>query len=851
MKPISTVTIAPSLPDELKELEALAYDLRWAWDPEAIELFRRIDRGLWEDVYHNPVRVLGSIGQERLRELTENPGFLAHLRRCVESLETYREESTWFQRTYGDPKGVCVGYFSAEFGITEALPIYSGGLGVLAGDHLKSASDLGIPLVGVGLLYQRGYFRQYLNNDGWQQEDETENDFYTLPVQPVQAGGQDVTVEVDFPDGRAAVRIWKAQVGRVPLFLLDTNLEGNPQGIRTITAQLYSGDGEMRLRQEILLGVGGFRALDALKMRPAVCHMNEGHSAFLAVERIRTAMVEGGVDFDVAREMVAAGNVFTTHTPVPAGHDVFPPSLVERYFGAVAAELGLPIQAFLDLGRQQPGNAQDGFNMTVLALRNSAFRNGVSQLHGQVSRRMCQGLWPGVPEDEIPVTSITNGIHVPSWISHGLASLHQTYLGPRLLEEPEDQSVWERVADIPPEELWRTHERRRERLVAFARRRLREQLGRRSASPVEIARADEVLDPKALTIGFARRFATYKRATLLLRDPERLTRILCNEERPVQIIYAGKAHPQDMAGKEFIREIVHVIQREDLRRRIVFVEDYDMSVARYLVQGVDIWLNTPLRPLEASGTSGMKATANGALNLSVLDGWWAEAYKVDVGWAIGRGEEYDDPAYQDQVEADALYQILENDAVPLFYDRGPDGLPRGWVARMKSALSSLCPVFNTHRMVHEYTEKAYLPTQKRYQKLAARKGVGARDLADWRGRVQTAWAGVKILEVESDPVRHPCVGDRIEVRAHVRLGDLDAADVSVELYYGRLDAQGGIDGGRGVAMSPVRGGSDDGGLWFSGNMPCERSGRSGYTVRVTPTHKNAASLFDTGLIAWA
>ncbi|MDA0745465.1 MAG: alpha-glucan family phosphorylase [bacterium] len=851
MKPISTIVVAPSLPEALRPLEELAYNLHWAWDAETIELFRRIDRNLWEDVYHNPVRLLGEMDQAQLEALSTDPGFLAHLRRADTSLQAYMSESTWLHRTHPDLEDLRIGYFSAEFGLSEAIPIYSGGLGVLAGDHLKSASDLGLPLVGVGLLYQEGYHRQYLNSDGWQQEDYVENDFYTMPVRPVTLeNGEEATVRLPFPEGEATVKIWKAQVGRVPLFLLDTNLEQNHPNIRSITAQLYGGDQETRIRQEILLGIGGLRALHAIGLPPSVCHMNEGHSAFVTVERIRQLMHELNLNFETAREAVAAGCTFTTHTPVPAGHDVFGPPLVEKYFRSFAGEIGLSLEAFQDLGRRNPGNTTEGFNMTVLAVRHSAFRNGVSKLHGQVSRQMWQSLWPGLPEEEIPIQHITNGIHVSTWISHNMRALQDNYLGPQRLEEPQDQTVWENVNDIPPEELWRVHERRRERLVAFSRTRLRRQLQRRSASPVEIARADEVLDSKALTIGFARRFATYKRATLLLRDPERLSRILCNPDRPVQIIFAGKAHPHDTPAKEYIRQIIHLGQQEHLRNRIVFIEDYDMCVARYLVQGVDIWLNNPQRPLEASGTSGMKAMANGALNLSVLDGWWAEAYQVDVGWAIGQGEEYEDPVYQDQVEADALYQILEKDAIPLFYQRGADGLPRGWVSRMKSTMRTLCPLFNTHRMVHEYAECFYLPAQERFLRLMENGATPAGELARWRSWVQGAWKEVRILDVQDDHTRALRVGEDLEVRARVVLGPLSTKDVVVQIYHGQVDTGGEIVKGETVPMDPV---SPDGdGIYlFSGRLSCNTSGRRGYTVRALPTHKDLGAPSESRLIAWA
>lgn len=656
MKPIRTFAVVPSLPAALEALRPLAYNLQWAWSHDTIELFRRLDSELWETSGHNPVLMLGQIDQGHLAAAATDVGFLAHLERVTREVEAYMgSESTWFQRTHGAAPNPLVAYFSAEFGLTESLSIFAGGLGVLAGDHLKSASDLGVPMIGVGLLYQQGYLKQYLNEAGWQQEAYADNDFHNLPL-TLQRGpdGTPLSVQVAYPGRQVAAQIWRVQVGRVPLFLLDTNVPANRPQDRDITYQLYGGDLEMRIEQEIMLGLGGYRALETLGLQPTVYHMNEGHSAFVALERTRRLMDVQGMAFAEAREAASTSLFFTTHTPVPEGHDYFPPDLVERYFGDYAHSLGLSLQDFLALGRHDAASSSESFCMTILALRLASCSNGVSRLHGQVTRHMWQGLWAGVPEDEIPITHVTNGVHFQSWISRDVKELYDRYLGPRWREEPADRSVWQRAEQVAPEELWRTHERRRERLVAFARRRLRAQLEHRGASQTAIEAADEALDPEALTIGFARRFAPYKRATLLLRDPERLARILNSPEQPVQVIFAGKAHPRNDPGKELVRQIIDLARQERFRRRVVFLEDYDMAVARYLVQGTDVWLNTPLRPREASGTSGMKATANGVLNLSTLDGWWDEAYRPEAGWAIGRGETYDDRAYQDDVGAGAL-----------------------------------------------------------------------------------------------------------------------------------------------------------------------------------------------------
>ena len=853
MKPIQTLSIIPSLPPDIEGLRKLAYNLRWAWNHQTIELFRRLDNDLWEKSNHNPVLMLGTIDQAQLEEVARDDGFLAHLAQVEQDFDDYvAGKASWFRRAHGNEPIPLVAYFSAEFGLTECLSIFAGGLGVLAGDHLKSASDLGVPLVGVGLLYQEGYFSQYLNEAGWQQEDYSDNDFHNLPLTLEKSkDGKSVTVQVAYPGRQITAQIWRAQVGRVPLYLLDTNIPDNAPQDRSITYQLYGGDLEMRMKQEIMLGIGGFRALEALGLEPSVYHMNEGHSAFLSLERIRRLMEKNSLSFDEAREAATSGLIFTTHTPVAAGHDNFPPKMMDTYFGDYMKALGLTRQQFLALGKGNPEGGDDSFCMTVLALQMAAQSNGVSRLHGEISRQMWQHLWPGVPETEIPISHVTNGVHFLSWIALETKHLYDRYLGPRWRDEPADQHVWDRAKQISSEELWRTHERRRERLVGFARRRLREQLIRRGAPRNEVEAAYDVLSPDALTIVFARRFATYKRAALILRDPDRLSRILNNPDRPVQIIFAGKAHPKDDPGKQLIQKIVQLASQETFRRRIVFLEDYDMAVARYLVQGSDIWLNTPLRPREASGTSGMKAAANCVLNISVLDGWWEEAYKTEVGWAIGRGETYQDREYQDQVEAEALYDELERDVVPTFYDRGADGVPRQWIDYMKTSISNLCHFFNTNRMVGQYTEEYYLPAAFRYRTLSADKMARARELAAWKKNVQANWGKVSVGEVSVDGGGLLKVGDKITAKAAVELGSLTPEDVTVQLYMGRVDTDGEIVEAEATPMVPVK--SKSGSLYRFEvqEIPCRRSGLYGFTVRVLPLHMDMVSSFLPGLITWA
>ena len=855
MKPIHTFIAVPSLPAPLERLRDLAYNVNWAWYHDTIRLFRRLDSRLWEETGHNPVLMLGTIDQARLEALAVDEGFLAHLKRVSQSLDAYMaSKSTWFHHTHnGTVDTPLVAYFSSEFGLTECLSIFAGGLGVLSGDHLKSASDLGVPLVGVGLLHQQGYFRQYLNEAGWQQEAYETNDFHNLPLYlERQADGSPLTIEAPYPDGPVTAQVWRVQVGRVPLYLLDTNVSANQRPAdRDITDQLYGGGLEMRIKQEIMLGIGGYRALAALGVEPTVYHMNEGHSAFLALERVSRLMEKHELSFAEAREMASASQVFTTHTPVPAGHDRFPPHMMDRYFTDYASKLGLSRRDFLALGRENPTDDNEPFCMTILALRLAAHSNGVSRLHGQVSRRMWQGLWPKVPEDEIPIGHVTNGIHFASWISLDMKDLYDRYLGPRWRSEPSDQTVWQQAQQIASEELWRTHERRRERMVAFARRRLRSQLEQRGASKSELEMAGEVLDPQALTIGFARRFATYKRATLLLSDLERLARILNDPDRPVQIIFAGKAHPRDDGGKELIRQIVELASQERFRRRLVFLEDYDMVVGRYLVQGADVWLNTPLRPREASGTSGMKATANGVLNLSILDGWWDEAYEPGIGWAIGRREAYDDRNYQDQVESEALYGLLEREVVPTFYDRGHDRLPRRWIAHMKDSISRLCHVFNTHRMVGDYTRRFYLPAAAQTRRLTADGMVRAKTLASWKAHVQKNWSQIDVKVIDADPPTELQVGGQFHVQVKVTLGDLTPGDVAVELYMGRVDAVGEIVEAESLPVQSVESVGDGVYLYETGDVPCQRSGLHGYTIRVLPNHPDLTTPFLPGFIVWA
>ncbi|HZN58674.1 MAG TPA: alpha-glucan family phosphorylase [Planctomycetota bacterium] len=846
---IQKYTVIPRVPARLRPLLTIAKNLWWISSRNALSLFRRIDMDLWEESNHNPVLLIGALQPERLRSLADDHAFLAHMDEVHAELEKYLGSSTWYTRIYGSKFDIRIAYFSAEFGLHESMPLYSGGLGILSGDHIKSADELGLPLVGVGLCYQHGYYRQYLSSDGWQQELYPENDFYNMPLTLVRDDqGREVTVEVTFLQRRVEARLWRVQVGRVPVYLLDSNLPTNEPVDRVITSRLYGGDLDMRIRQELLLGIGGYRALVKLNLEPTVCHMNEGHSAFLAVERIRLLMQSANLTFAEAREAMAACTAFTTHTPVPAGNDRFPPDMVRSYLRDFVPLLKIPMETFLGMGRENPDDPREDFCMTVLALKLAAHSNGVSQLHGRVSRRMWKRIWPAVPEREVPITHITNGVHTHSWLSEEFARLFERYLEPKWHEDPVNQTVWQRVDEIPDNELWRAKERLRDRLVSFLRRRQKRFLQRYGAAGAKLSAADEVLNPEILTIGFARRFATYKRASLILRDLGRLRKLLLDKDRPVQLLIAGKAHPHDGPGKEIIRQISQLARQDELHRHVVFIEDYDIDVARHLVQGADVWLNTPLRPLEASGTSGMKASMNGTLNLSILDGWWVEGYGGDNGWSIGNGEEHPDREYQDQTESTMLYDLLEKEIIPTFYRRGPDDVPREWIQRMKASIRTICPRFNTNRMVEEYAERIYLPGAIHGAMLAKEGYRAARMLSTWKRHIQECWHEVSVLSVHADTSKELEIGSNLELRVRVLLGSLQAEEISVEVLYGPIDAQGEIVAGDAL---PLNFASSEGSVAvFDGHIPCGSPGQHGFVIRVLPFRRELANKFETGKITW-
>jgi starch phosphorylase len=848
--PIMMLDVKPRLPQAIEALSALSDNLWFVWNYDAEGLFRSMNPDLWEETRENPVEFLGRLKQDELKSLAADQGFCAHLERVKREFDRYMSETP-------DPKlfsplsqPFSVAYFTAECGVADCLPIYSGGLGILAGDHLKSASDLNYPVMGVSLAYQKGYFRQYLIQDGWQMESYPINQFTTMPMNLVRnAQGHPLTISIDLKGEEAKVQCWKVHLGRTKLFLLDTNLKENSPGAREITSELYGGDREMRMRQEIVLGIGGARMLRAMGIRPAVLHMNEGHSAFAVFERIRELREEAGLSFNEAVEFVRVTSVFTTHTPVPAGIDAFHPDLMRTYFDGFARSLGISINVLLGFGRQDPRNKDEEFSMAVLALRLSNWSNGVSRVHAKVSRKTWQRIWSRAPEEDLPIVHITNGVHIPSFVSKGMAEHFDRYLSPRWIEDPDNIKIWERVDKIPDTELWRTHERGRERLVAFTRMRLRKQMAKRGASDRDLAFADDVLNTETLTIGFARRFAPYKRAHLILKDIARLEKILTNESQPAQIIFAGKAHPQDVQGKDLIKQLVQTSNRDKLRRHMVFLEDYDLDIARTMVQGCDLWLNTPRRPFEACGTSGMKAVANGALHLSVLDGWWDEGYERGLGWAIGNGEEYADYAFQDDLESRALYDILEKDVIPIFYERGPDGIPRRWVTMMKASMHKLCPIFNTHRMVSEYWKRFYLPAAARGAELKDKEWDALKRLSKWREKLMYNWSNLAIKEIRMKDIAELVVGDPYLVEADIFLGDLLPEDIMVEAYAGRLDPSNRFMDRFTQLMQSIETVADKV-YKYRCSISFEDAGHFGITLRITPKHPNPESRHSMGLVIW-
>jgi starch phosphorylase len=853
VRAIRRFTVRPVLPTALEPLGELVNNLRWCWHPETQDLFETVDPDLWDECRYDPVRLLGAVSSRRLEQLARDRKFLRMLQLARADLEEYLTGDRWYQHFDADgPRQIA--YFSPEFGITSVLPQYSGGLGILAGDHLKTASDLGIPIIAVGLLYRHGYFVQSLSREGWQQERYPVVDPDGLPLTQLrEPDGRPTTVTVGLPGGQTlAARIWVAQVGRVPMLLLDSDHEENAGATREVTDRLYGGGGEHRLLQEMLLGIGGVRAIRAYcrltgAADPEVFHTNEGHAGFLGVERIRELIEEQGLDFDTALEVTRAGTVFTTHTPVPAGIDRFDRELIEQHFGGDNASPGVPVERILALGAETyPGGDPTVFNMAVMGLRLAQRANGVSQLHGIVSRDMFAGLWPGFDAEEVPITSVTNGVHAPTWVAREVLELGAREGGGRLTEYGED---WESIDKISGRSIWETKRVLRQRFIDDARMRLRESWLLRGATPAELGWIDNVLDPDILTIGFARRVPSYKRLTLMLRDAERLKSLLLHPQRPIQLVIAGKAHPADDGGKRLIQDMVRFADDPAVRHRIVFLPDYDISMAQPMYPGCDVWLNNPLRPYEACGTSGMKAALNGGLNLSIRDGWWDEWYDGNNGWAIPSAEGVEDPDRRDDIEAAALYDLIETEVAPRFYDHDSKGLPVRWIEMVRHTLKSLGPKVLASRMLRDYTVQLYYPAAQTSRSLN-KDFSGGRELAEWKRRVVDGWEGVRVDHVESSGVPDsPQIGSTLDVRVYASLGALTPDDVDVQVVHGQVDSDDQLRDPEIVSLQLTES-YEAGRHRFEGHIELGRNGPFGYTVRILPRHEQLAAPAELGLVAW-
>ncbi|BCO35110.1 DUF3417 domain-containing protein [Mycobacterium heckeshornense] len=862
MKALRRFTVRAHLPERLAALEQLSTNLRWSWEKPTQDLFAAIDPGLWAQCGRDPVALLGAVSPARLDELAVDDGFVARLDELAAELTDYLTRPLWYQQqqSNGVEMPSCIAYFSMEFGVAEVLPNYSGGLGILAGDHLKSASDLGLPLIAVGLYYRSGYFRQSLTADGWQHETYPSLDPQGLPLRLLtDDGGQPVLVVLALPDSaRLHARIWVAQVGRVPLLLLDSDVPENEHQLRGITDRLYGGDQEHRIKQEILAGIGGVRAIRAFTAisglpAPEVFHMNEGHAGFLGVERIRELMTDSGLDFDTALTVVRASTVFTTHTPVPAGIDRFAVDMVRRYFGDYpdgpdghALLPGVPTDRIIELGAEDDPTT---FNMAYMGLRLAQRANGVSQLHGRVSRAMFNGLWRGFDPDEVPIGSITNGVHARTWAAPQWLELGRELVGSDSFSEP---AVWLRLQDVDPARLWSIRSQLRALLVEDVRARLHRSWLERGASDAQLGWIATAFDPEVLTVGFARRVPTYKRLTLMLRDPQRLEQLLLDDERPIQLIVAGKSHPADDAGKALIQQVVRFADRPEVRHRIAFLPDYDMSMARRLYWGCDVWLNNPLRPLEACGTSGMKSALNGGLNVSIRDGWWDEWYDGENGWEIPSSDGVAEAGRRDDLEAGALYDLLQHSVVPKFYERDEHGVPPRWMEMVRHTLQTLGPKVLASRMVRDYVERYYTPAAQSLRRTVGGDGFGpARDLADYRRRALQAWPSIRITDVDSTGLPDtPVLGSKLTLTATVELAGLRPDEVAVQALLGRVDADDSLRDPVTIEMSHS-GSAGAGREIFSATTPLPLAGAVGYTVRVLPNHPMLAAPNELGLVTLA
>ena len=845
------VIVNPQLPKRINKLSEIANNLWWSWNTDFLKLFKKIDIDLWETVGKNPVKFLKLVAQDKLEKASEDADFLREYDKITKYFEDYMDsKSTWFSKNYPENKNDLIAYFSAEYGIDEILPIYSGGLGILSGDHLKSASDLGVPFVAVGLLYKNGYFHQKINGWGNQETEYHNIDLYNLPILPVKnEKGEDLVIYVKFPKRRLYLKVWKINVGRVTLYLLDSDIEQNNPEDRDVTLRLYGGDQEMRIRQEIVLGMGGTHLLKVLGLHPTVYHMNEGHSAFLTLEIIKDIMLEKQVSFEIAKDIATSKTVFTTHTPVPAGNDIFPIDLVDRYFKDFWGRLGLSREEFLKLGMKPTNELEPGFNMGILALKIAGKKNGVSKLHGAVSRELFGDVWPEIAPNESPITYVTNGIHTCSWLAPNIKELYNKYLVPFWQEKIHIDNTWEKIDNIPDEELWKVHKERKEKLLKLVKENMTNRLRNSGISYDEIREITSKLNPNALTIGFARRFATYKRATLLFKDLERITQILNDESRPVQLIFAGKAHPADKEGQDLIRYIHEISMKPQFKGKVFLLENYNMELSRYLISGVDVWLNTPRRPMEASGTSGQKASVNGVINFSVLDGWWAEGYNQKNGWVIGTNAQYDSYEIQDRADSDSIYNTLENKIIPMYYEKGENGLSKKWMETMKNSITSTGGKYSTSRMLVDYVKNLYIPlcnlTNECYSNLDQ-----VTEYNSWKKDLYSNWNDIQLTQVNNLDNITIDAGNNIEVHCEVQLPNIDVENIQAEVYYGKILDNGIIENMSIIPMKLVETNEEEKKYLFTAKIEMTTGGNYGYTFRVMPKHKMLVESANLNLVKW-
>ena len=846
------ITVNPQLPKRIEKLSEISNNLWWSWNTEFLRLFKTIDNDLWENCEKNPVKFLKQVSQERLEAVSKNVEFLKEYDKLARQFEDYmNSKNTWFANNYPENKNDLIAYFSAEYGLDRTIPIYSGGLGILSGDHLKSASDLGIPLVAVGLLYKNGYFHQKINGYGDQETEYINIELSNLPINPVKdKNGEDLIIYVKFPKRRLYLKVWQINVGRIKLYLLDSDIEKNNPEDRDVTLRLYGGDQEMRIRQEIVLGMGGTNLLTrALGLNPTIYHMNEGHSAFLILELIKNIIKEKQVSFDVARDIASSKTVFTTHTPVPAGNDIFPLDLVDKYFKDFWPRLGLDREEFLRLGMKPSQILEPGFNMGILALKVAGKKNGVSKLHGAVSRELFGDVWPDIAANESPITYVTNGIHTCTWLSPKLKELYNKYLMPYWQDNIHEDKVWEKINNIPDKTLWETHQDRKEKLLKLVKDNTTQRLRRSGYSYEEINEITSKLNPNALTIGFARRFATYKRATLIFKDLERITQILNNSEKPVQLIFAGKAHPADKEGQDLIKRIHEISMMPQFKGKIFLLENYNIAMSQYLVSGVDVWLNNPRRPMEASGTSGQKASVNGVINFSVLDGWWAEGYNQENGWTIGTNAEYNSYEEQDIADSQSMYRTLEDKIIPTYYNKNEEGISPKWIRIMKNSIISTGGKYSTARMLVDYTNNLYMPlcnlTKKYYQNVDT---VAEYNL--WKKNLYINWKDIKITQTNNLDNITIDAGNNIEVKCEVELPNVDLENITVECYYGKILDNGIVENVSIIPMKLTEKDEESKKYEYTTKIELKTGGNYGYTFRVMPRHEMLLDAENLNLVKW-